>query len=127
MDDRFRAIFDAVNDGIFISDPATGRFIDINQPGCRMFGYAKNDLVGKDVDTLSSGVYPYTRDAAIELNRKACLGEPQIFEWQCRNKDGNLFWTEFSLRYTEFGHIPAIVGVVRDIVERKRLDAQIIY
>jgi PAS domain-containing protein len=61
-DDRFRAIFDAVNDGIFISDPATGRFIEVNEPACRMFGYTKNELIGQDVDTLSSGVHPHTRD-----------------------------------------------------------------
>lgn len=33
---------------IFISDPATGRFIEINQPGCRMFEKSqKSSLVGK--------------------------------------------------------------------------------
>jgi diguanylate cyclase (GGDEF)-like protein/PAS domain S-box-containing protein len=126
-DDRFRAIFDAVNDGIFISNPSTGQFIDINEPGCRMFGYTKSELIGKDVDTLSSGVHPHTRDMAIELNRKAGLGEPQIFEWQCRNKNGDLFWTEFSLRYAEFANSPAMVGIVRNIAERKRLNAQIFY
>jgi diguanylate cyclase (GGDEF)-like protein/PAS domain S-box-containing protein len=126
-DDRFRAIFDAVNDGIFISDPATGRFIEVNEPACRMFGYTKNELIGQDVDTLSSGVHPHTRDMAIELNRRALLGEPQIFEWQCRNRKGDLFWTEFSLRHAEFANIPVMVGIVRDIAERKRLNAEIVY
>jgi len=126
-DDRFRAIFDAVNDGIFISDPSTGQFIDVNEPGCRMFGYEKSELLGKGVNTLSSGIHPHTQDMAIELNRKARLGEPQIFEWQCRNKNGDLFWTEFSLSYAEFANIPAMVGIVRDIAERKRLNAQIVY
>jgi diguanylate cyclase (GGDEF)-like protein/PAS domain S-box-containing protein len=127
IDDRFRAIFDAVNDGIFISDPATGEFIEINEQCCRMFGYLKAELLGRDVDTLSSGVHPYTRDMAIELNGKARSGEPQIFEWQCRTKDGVLFWTEISLRFTQFGSIPAMVGIVRDIAERKRMDARIVY
>jgi diguanylate cyclase (GGDEF)-like protein/PAS domain S-box-containing protein len=126
-DNRFRAIFDAVNDGIFISDPASGRFIEVNEPACRMFGYTRSELIGQDVDTLSSGVHPHTRDMAIELNRKALLGEPQIFEWQCRNKNGHLFWTEFSLRYAEFADAPAMVGIVRDIAERKRLNAEIVY
>ena len=35
IDERFRAIFDAVNDGIFITDPKSGLFIGVNQPGCR--------------------------------------------------------------------------------------------
>jgi diguanylate cyclase (GGDEF)-like protein/PAS domain S-box-containing protein len=127
IDDRFRAIFNAVNDGIFISDPTTGQFTEMNEQCCRMFGYPKSELLGRDVDTLSSGVHPYTRDMAIELNRKACSGEPQIFEWQCRTKQGLLFWTEISLRFTQFGNTPAMVGIVRDIAERKRMDAQIVY
>jgi len=127
FEDRFRIIFDSVNDGIFISNPATGKFIDINEPGCRMFGYRKADLLGQDVDTLSSGVHPYTADMAIELNEKARLGEPQIFEWLCKNKDGSLFWTEISLRYSMFGKASAIVAIIRDIAERKALDARILY
>ncbi len=125
-DNRFRAIFEAVNDGIFISDPATGRFIEINEAGYRMFGYTtKAEIIGLSVDTLSSGLHPHTQDMAAELNEKARLGEPQIFEWQCKTKTGALFWTEISLRYIESGH--AVVAVIRDISERKRLDAQIDY
>ncbi|MES1204251.1 MAG: PAS domain S-box protein, partial [Pseudomonadota bacterium] len=127
-DDRiFHEIFEAVNDGIFISDPKTGRFVEINGAGCRMFGYEKADLLGRDVDTLSSGIHPHTTDMAIELNERARQGAPQIFEWQCRKKEGTLFWTEISLRYTDFGQTPAIVAIFRDIAERKRLDAQIVY
>jgi len=47
-DCRFRAVLDSITDGIFISDPATGRFIEINQLGCRMFEKSqKSSLVGK--------------------------------------------------------------------------------
>jgi PAS domain S-box-containing protein len=127
VDDRFRAIFNAVNDGIFISDPDTGQFVEINEAGCRMFGYDKTEIIGLGVDTLSSGVHPYTQDMAVELNEKARLGEPQIFEWRCKTKDGVLFWTEMSLRHSEFGHGPAVIAVIRDISERKRLDAEVVY
>ena len=127
VDDRFRIIFDSVNDGIFISDPATGRFIDINLPGCKMFGYPKAELIGKGVDALSSGVHPHTQDVAVELNEKARLGTPQIFEWTCKTKEGVLFPVEISLRYTELDRRPSIVAIIRDISERKRLDAEIVY
>ena len=52
--------FDSVANRIFVSNPVTGRFIEINQPGCSMFGYTKSELVGRDIETLSSGVFPYT-------------------------------------------------------------------
>ena len=94
IEDRFRFFFDAVADGIFISNPATGRFIEINQPGCRMFGYAKSELIGRDIGTLSSGAHPYTQEAAIAWLEKARLKGPQTFEWHCKTKDGVLFWAE---------------------------------
>jgi diguanylate cyclase (GGDEF)-like protein/PAS domain S-box-containing protein len=126
-DDRFQIIFDSVNDGIFISNPATAGFIEMNGPGCKMFGYAKPELIGRTIETLSSGVHPYTQDMAIEQLKKASAGEPQIFEWHCKTKNEVLFWAEISIRFTEFDHSPAVVAIVRDISERKRLDAQIVY
>jgi diguanylate cyclase (GGDEF)-like protein/PAS domain S-box-containing protein len=127
VDDRFRVIFDSVNDGIFISNAATGRFIEVNQPGSRMFGYNKAELIGRDIELLSSGIHPYTQDMAIEQCGKASSGGPQTFEWQCKTKDGVLFWSEISIRFLELGHTPAVVAIVRDITERKRQDAQISY
>jgi diguanylate cyclase (GGDEF)-like protein/PAS domain S-box-containing protein len=118
-EDQYRAIFNAVNDGILITNPVTGRFIEANRSCCEMFGYEMGELTGQPVETLSSGIAPYTRDAAIELCRRAYSGEPQTFEWQCKTKNGFVFWTEVSLRATAFGSTPAIVANVRDISERK--------
>jgi PAS domain S-box-containing protein len=125
FDGQFRSIFDAVNDGMFISVPETGRFIEVNRAGCHMFGYARSELIGCDVDTLSSGISPYSHKEVFELSARASSGEPQIFEWHCKAKDGTLFWTEISLRYTEFGPTPAIVAIVRDIAQRKRQDREL--
>src|SRR3984893_4747920 len=131
IDNRFRIIFDAVTEGIFISNPTTGRFIEINQSGCSMFGYDKSELIGRDIETLSSGVHPYTQDMATEWIGKTRLGEPQIFEWQCKTKDDEvLFWAEISIRYTVFDlnsvgmrvRVPAVLAIVRNIAERKRTE-----
>jgi PAS domain S-box-containing protein len=119
IEDRFRIIFDEVVEGIFVLDPATGRFIDVNKASCRMFGYTESELIGLDIETLSTGVPPYTQDMAIEWFGKARLGEPQSFEWQCKTKDEVLFWAEISIRYTEIAHISAVIAIVRDISVRK--------
>jgi diguanylate cyclase (GGDEF)-like protein/PAS domain S-box-containing protein len=120
-DGRFRIIFDAVSDGIFISDPATGRFVEVNEPGSRMFGYTRAELIGCNIVTLSSGAHPYTQERAIEQLQKASLEGPQTFEWHGKTKNGVMFWVEISLRFAEFGKIPAVVAIVRDVDERKRV------
>jgi PAS domain-containing protein len=70
IDNRFRVIFDAVNDGIFIVNSGTGRFIEVNQTGCDLFGYNKSELIGRDIETLSSGDHPYTQDIAMAQKGK---------------------------------------------------------
>ena len=114
-DCRFWVVFDAIADGIFISDPTTGRFIEINQPGCRMFGYSKSELIGLKIEALSSGVHPYTQEMVIERIEKARLEGPQTFEWHCKTKDEVLFWAEISIHCKQIEQIPAVVAIVRDI------------
>jgi PAS domain S-box-containing protein len=124
ISDRFRVIFDAVDDGIFVSD-GKGNIVDVNMPGCRMFGYSKDELIGLGIGALSSGVHPYTQEVAIERSRDVMQGKSQTFEWQNKSKNGDLFWTEISVSSTEIGGKPAVIAIVRDISERKRLDEKL--
>lgn len=57
-DSCYRDIFEAVNDGIFIHDVRDGRILDANQCALEMYGYTKNEIVHKDVASLSEGVSP---------------------------------------------------------------------
>jgi PAS domain S-box-containing protein len=125
-DERFRVIFDAVNDGIFISDAVTGRFIEVNSAGHAMFGYGPDELAGNDIAAISSGVYPYTREGAHENTLRAAKGAPQLFEWHCRAKNGRLFWAEVSTRHVVIGDVSCILATVRDISERKRLNGELV-
>ena len=126
IDDRFRAIFDAVKDGIFITDPRTGQFIEINEPGCAMFGYDVGDLIGRNIALLSSGIYPSTQEVAIENCERLKREGAQTFEWQCRKKNGALLWTEISRSYAEIGDIPVVVAVIRDITARKQQEKELL-
>ena len=90
-----------------------------------MFGYKRAELIGADIAMLSSGVYPYTLDVAIEQFKTVTTEGQHKLEWHCKTKTGVLFWAEISLRYTEFGNIPAAVAIVRDIDERKQSDEKL--
>jgi len=120
-DDRFQVIFDSVRDGIFIADPTTGRIIEANRAGCAMFDYSMDELIGGDIGMLSSGAPAYTPENAIEKHKKVGPGENITFEWQCKRRDGHLFWAEVSLSHATIGGIGSNIAIVRDISERKRL------
>ena len=123
--ERLLTIFNSVNDGIFLSDPATGTFVDVNNAGCETFGYRPGELLGRTIETLSSGIPPYTQSGAIETLARARSGGPQKFEWQAKRRDGSLFWVEISLRIASLGARPVGLAVVRDITERKCANEQI--
>ena len=124
-DDRFRVVFDTIRDGIFISDPDTGRFIQANRAGQLMFGYSMDELIGNDLSLLSAGIPPHANAAALETAIQARAGETRTFEWQCKTKTGAKFWAEISISHALIGKIPCMIASVRDISERKRLDRQL--
>jgi diguanylate cyclase (GGDEF)-like protein/PAS domain S-box-containing protein len=118
--ERFRFVFDAVSNGILVADAKTGMFTDVNAAGCAMFGFSRDELVGSNIEKISSGVPPYTRNGAIELLAKDPSEAAHTFEWHCKAKDGHLLWAEISLRRVELAQHSVDLAVVHDITERKR-------
>ncbi len=56
---RFQAIYDSVNDGIFIQDPETGAILDVNRRLCEWFGYSAEHLLTLDLGRMGLGLWPY--------------------------------------------------------------------
>jgi diguanylate cyclase (GGDEF)-like protein/PAS domain S-box-containing protein len=119
-EDEFRVIFDSVGDGIFVCDAETGTLMDVNAAACTMFGFMREELIGRTLGDLSTGLPPYVRRDVMTLLEEAQSLGPQIFEWRCKAKDDHLFWGEISLRCASLGGRPVGLAVLRDITERKR-------
>ncbi|HTP08522.1 MAG TPA: PAS domain S-box protein, partial [Anaerolineae bacterium] len=119
---RFRAIFDAVNDAIFVQDLSDGRILDVNQKMCEMYGYTLDEARQLIIEELSSGVAPYTQQDAIRWGQKTAGGEPQIFEWLAKDRAGRLFWVEVNMRRAAIDGQDRLLVVVRDIDDRKQAE-----
>jgi two-component system cell cycle sensor histidine kinase/response regulator CckA len=116
---NYRSIFNAVNDAIFVHDIETGQILDVNKKMCEMYGYTPEEIRFFSVEGISSGVFPYTIDRAVQYITLAAEGEPQLFEWQAKDKNGRVFWVEVNLKRATMGGKARILAVVRDITERK--------
>jgi PAS domain S-box-containing protein len=116
---RFRAIFDNVQEGIFIHDIDTSAILSTNKRACEMFGLGEIDILAASFEDLSSGVPPYTQADGAYWMMRAAAGEPQSFEWQARRSDGSLFWAEINMRRAELAGQERLLVVVRDISRRK--------
>lgn len=124
-EDRFRAIFQSVNDAIFLHEMPSGRVVDVNQRVTEMYGFARDEVLNMEISLLSSGISPYTLAHAKELLEKAAAEGSQVFEWQARHKDGHVFWVEVSLRKALIGAQEYLLATVRDTTGRRQLEEQL--
>jgi PAS domain S-box-containing protein len=118
----YREIFNVANDTIWIHDAETLEIIDVNNNVMEMFGYTVREGLDLTVEEMSSGVPPFIKETVTELLRKAAGGDPQVFDWHCKHKDGHLFWSEVKLKRATIAGRDCIIAVERDITERKQAE-----
>jgi PAS domain S-box-containing protein len=121
-DERFKAIYNSINDAIFIHDAQTGAILDVNARMLDMFGYTHREAILLDFLAISSGIPPYTQQNALERIKKTVAEGTQQFEWQVKDKSGRLFWVDVNMKYATIAEQSQVLVSVRDITERKQAD-----
>ena len=114
--DLANQLFDQASDSIFIAD-MHGQLTEVNASACRLLGYAREELIGKNVrDIVSLEDAPRLTAARDYL---LSSGMVQVAEWTNVRKDGTPIPVEASAKILPDGRWQAIV---RDISERKRAE-----
>ena len=113
------AVLDAVDDAVFVHDPADGRILHVNRAACELYGWTRNEMLSLRIQDLSQGEPPYSQAEAREWVRKARQEGPQRFEWLARDRRGRLFWVEVALRRAHVAGAERVIASVRDIQRRK--------
>ena len=121
----YRGIFDSANDMIVVHDSETGRPLDVNERVVEAFGWTREEYLRLDVEDWSHGKAPYSQKEALERIRKAANGDPQLFEWLCKDKKGRRFWVEVNLRLASIAGRNRVLAIVRDVTERKRVENEL--
>ncbi len=118
-EEKYREIFNAPDDSIFLHDADNGAILDVNQAVLDMFGYPYEEAMHLNLGSLSSGTHPYTMKEALKKITRAKQEGPQLFEWRARRKDGELFWAEVGLKASRFSGRDYVIAIVRNITNRK--------
>jgi PAS domain S-box-containing protein len=119
----YRAIFDAVEEAIFVLDVDKARIVDVNPKASTVYGYTRAEMRQIDLSALSSGDPSYTREDAEALVARAIAGEQLRFEWHVKHKDGSLHWDEVTVKRVMIGGRDRILGMASDITDRKMAEA----
>jgi PAS domain S-box-containing protein len=117
---EFRTVFENANDGIIIFD-LQGRILEANSVICRRLGYTREELLSMRVPELDP---PRYSDLVTECIGVVLKQGQALFEGVNVCKDGTEIPVEISARLFDYRGLPAVLGVTRDIRDRKRARAE---
>jgi diguanylate cyclase (GGDEF)-like protein/PAS domain S-box-containing protein len=120
---RFREAMDATADAIFLIDRVLMQFVDVNDTACRMVGYTREALLELGPVDLGFG----SRAKLVSLYDGIIANQaPRMVEVNLRRKDGSLLLVELSQRMQRSDEGWVIVGVARDMTERKEAEQRLL-
>ncbi|HID54747.1 MAG TPA: PAS domain S-box protein [Anaerolineae bacterium] len=114
---RFRRLADATLEGIIIHE--NGKIVEINNALAQMMGYDPAQLLGMDILDLVAPAHLETVKSRINST------DEKSYEIEALRQDGSTFPVELVVRVlSQEGKITRFVSV-RDITERKQLEAKV--
>jgi len=113
----FRSLIDQSSDAIFVVNPATGCFMDLNDRACASLGYTREELMGRNVSDIRSEAMD--ADMWRQFEKEVKRSGHKIIDSFHRRKDGGVFPVEVSYRYIELEEQRFFVAAARDVTERK--------
>lgn len=115
---RFRFALDSAADNIYIIDPQTMKYVDLNDSAVQALGYTREELLtmgpadiqASDQRELIMELYGQVRDGTLEIG---------MFETGHARKDGTEFPAEVFVRAFGDGEDRLLVATARDISRRR--------
>jgi PAS domain S-box-containing protein len=120
---RFQAhIINNISEAVIATDPA-GRITYTNKFAERLYGWPAGEMIGRDVIAL---IAPQpSQQQAREIMEAVTAGKVWTGEFPVQRRDGSSFVAEVtdSPLLDEHGQLIAIIGISRDVTERKEAEA----
>jgi PAS domain S-box-containing protein len=120
-EEQYRAIFNASFDGMIIRT-LEGEIVDVNPALLKMYGFEREDLIGRDFGPIISGSRV---ESFREYLSEIAAGRPYRTESRVPRKDGSTAYIEVLGSPVTYRGKPHALSVVRDITERRAREARL--
>jgi two-component system, cell cycle sensor histidine kinase and response regulator CckA len=116
------AVIEGTSDIVYVKDSA-GRFLLINSAGCQLFGRPAEEIIGKDAMIFEPQLL---RQVATIHNQVMQRGDKETYEHSFTIQGiTRMYLTTITPYRDQHGNIIGLIGISRDITERKQLEAQL--
>jgi PAS domain S-box-containing protein len=129
---RYRLLAENIHDVVWVLDLATRRFSYMSPSVAYLRGYTAEEVMAQPVDAALTPASAAAVHQAIQASHeRIAAGGPPVMSHRMElvqpHRDGHLVLTEVVARYLldDAGRPQALVGVTRDITERKRVQAEL--
>lgn len=122
-------VVENVRDGINVLDLQTGRYSLMSPSQVALTGFTAEEILNISAEQANDRVHPDDRDISISQQNRIAAGEddPGLVEYRWRGRSGEYRWFNDSRKLIrdEHGRPSALVGVIRDITDRKRTEFEL--
>ncbi|WP_255336979.1 GAF domain-containing protein [Methanosarcina sp. KYL-1] len=119
-ENKFRTVFNNINDQLYIREPDGKSYMDVNQAVVDRLGYDKEEILKMEAEEIIPSEY---WDSVRENLKKIQSEGSRIYEAGAVCKDGTIVPLEVSARIIDYEGKKTILSVARDITERKKAEA----
>jgi len=122
-EEKFRTAFMTGLDAVYIATLEDGCMMDCNEQLSVLFGYTRAEMIGHTSQEL--GFWANPADRARVVSELLTRGKVKDLELSARRRNGELFTISLSVSVLSMAEVPLIVGMIRDITERKRTQEEL--
>jgi PAS domain S-box-containing protein len=124
-EEKFSKAFRASPDGLAISELETGRYIDVNEGYCRLYGHTREQMLGRT--SLELGIWDNPREREFMVAALKTEGSVRNLEVRTRTRAGELRLILLSAESIDVAGQSCLVSVLHDMTDRVRAEQALRY
>ena len=122
-EEKFRQAFMTAADLFYISTVNEGRIIEVNERCQEIFGYTREEMIGKTPSDLGLFEDPADREKIVAAIKSK--GFVRSLELRGRKKTGESMTGQVSVNVLQEGGEHVMLGVIRDVTGTRQLEEQL--
>ena len=118
---RLATLFEGIDDALLVHDRA-GQILDCNSAACRRLGYSREELLQLHTSDIDS---PEFANGFAQRCARQMASKVYICEGEHIARDGRRIPVDINTRVIVYRGVEVVLAAIRDITERKRVEAEL--